>query len=123
MKKTLLFSLLVLAGVGISFSSCANYNEDSTGKSPADEAAIKLPAGFTITEVATGLKTPRHLVVNAKGDVFVKLGDLQKGNGIILLQNANKDGKFRKIMIKLVTPKGTPHLNVRAKTGYTAATK
>ena len=96
MKKTLLISLFVLSAVGTTLPSCANYNGDSTNnKQPAD-AAITVPSGFAITEVATGLKTPRHLVVNEKGDMYVKLGDLQNGKGIILLQDANKDGKFEK---------------------------
>ncbi|QEC69931.1 sorbosone dehydrogenase [Panacibacter ginsenosidivorans] len=94
MKKTLLFSLLVASGIGITLPSCANYNKDSTSKSPADEAVIKLPAGFSITEVATGLKEPRHIAVDSKGDLFVKLGTLMDGKGIVLYQNNN--GKLEK---------------------------
>lgn len=97
MKRTFLFSLLLASGIGVALPSCANYNEDSTNaKQPAD-ATITVPAGFIVTEVATGLKTPRHIAVNAKGDMYVKLGDLQNGKGILLLQDANKDGKFEKL--------------------------
>jgi Ca-activated chloride channel family protein len=36
--------------------------------------------------------------------------------------NVAKDGKWRKIKVKINRPKGTPQLNVRAKSGYYAST-
>ena len=35
--------------------------------------------------------------------------------------NLSTDGKWRKIRVKINTPKGTPRLNVRAKSGYYAS--
>ena len=35
-------------------------------------------------------------------------------------QNLNKDGKWRKVKVKVVAPKGSPSMYVRAKTGYFA---
>src|SRR6195952_1904665 len=60
-------------------------------KRPA-EPVIKVPEGFSIANVATGLSRPRHLAVAANGDVFVKLDKLKNGKGIIRL-HANGDGK------------------------------
>lgn len=95
MKKTFLSSFILLLVTGIGFSSYAHNEKDSTKKA-ADEAAIKLPDGFTISEVATGLKEPRHIAVNANGSMFVKLGGLMDGKGNLLLQDENKDGKYDK---------------------------
>jgi Ca-activated chloride channel family protein len=36
--------------------------------------------------------------------------------------NSSNDGKWRKVRVKVNTPKGVPSLSVRAKTGYYAST-
>ena len=91
MKRTLLCIIGIAAGI-VAFAS----NEKDTTKQAADETAIKLPQGFIISEVATGLKEPRHIAVNANGSMFVKLGNLMDGKGNLLLQDENKDGKYDK---------------------------
>ena len=63
---------------------------------PAEETSLKLPAGFTASVFADNLGEARHLVVSPQGNVFVKLARLKGGDGIILLQDADKDGKAEK---------------------------
>ena len=55
----------------------------------ADNAGLKLPAGFGALKVAeTGAKA-RHLVVTPQGDIYVKLAKPNKeGNGILVLHEA-----------------------------------
>ena len=58
-----------------------------------DNGGIQLPQGFGAIVVTDNLGNARHLAVNDNGDVFVKLGKLKNGSGIIRLQDTNKDGK------------------------------
>ncbi len=74
-----------------------------------------------ITEVTGGraftINNPNELA-----DVATKIG-IELRNQYVLgyrPSNKTKDGHWRKIKIKLIPPKGLPHLNVFAKTGYYA---
>ena len=53
---------------------------------------LQLPAGFTQTIVAEGLAGPRHITVTKQGGMYVKLGRLKEGKGIVYLKE--KDGKY-----------------------------
>jgi len=57
------------------------------------DSTIKLPAGFMATTVAEDLGRARHIVVAPNGVIFVKLGGLKNGKGIVRLQDTNGDGK------------------------------
>jgi Ca-activated chloride channel family protein len=77
-----------------------------------------------ITEVTGGrtftIDSPSELT-----DVATKIG-IELRNQYVLgyrPKNPSKDGKWRKIKVKLNPPKGLPHLNVYAKTGYYAPTQ
>jgi len=62
-------------------------------KLPATDArvaALKVPAGFTITKYAEGLDMPRMLAVMPNGDLYVS--NRVKGT-ITLVRDANRDGK------------------------------
>jgi Ca-activated chloride channel homolog len=80
------------------------------------------PALLTdITEVTGGrmftINNPNELA-----DVATKIG-IELRNQYVLgyrPSNKNKDGHWRKIKVKLIPPKGLPHLNVYSKTGYYA---
>lgn len=81
------------------FSRCANNSsekKDTDEKNETvekkDEVAITLPPGFSATVFADDLGQARHIVVNDNGDVYTKVKKLYKGNGIIRLRDANKDG-------------------------------
>lgn len=103
MKKTIpVFSLLlVVAGL----SSVTGYASDSlritsaaSVVADADNAGLKLPAGFGALKVADGLGRARHIAVTAQGDVYVKLmGRVAEGKGILRLRDTNGDGKAEEI--------------------------
>ena len=86
-----------LLGLG-AFSACAG--DTTQMKKPAgqllpdvDNAGLKLPAGFGALVVTDKLPRARHIVVNANGDIYVKLERLKDGNGIYRLRDTNGDGK------------------------------
>src|ERR1043165_6222503 len=95
---------LAVASVFI-FSFCANNDSEkkntntttSTSNTNNNEerveaAGITLPKGFSATIFADNLGKARHIAVNSNGDVYAKLDNLYKGNGIVRLHDANKDG-------------------------------
>ena len=76
-------------------------------KLPATDArvaALKMPAGFTISKYAEGLDMPRMLTQAPNGDLYVS--NRVKGT-ITLLRDANKDGKAE--VVRQVAQK--PHLH------------
>ena len=79
MKKILSFSLMLVSFGIASLHAAAINNEDSAILIKAAETGLQLPEGFTATEVATGLNEPRHIAVNANGNMYVKLGGLMNG--------------------------------------------
>ncbi|MEP6749088.1 MAG: PQQ-dependent sugar dehydrogenase [Bacteroidota bacterium] len=54
---------------------------------------LQLPTGFTSSIVAEGIGAARHIAVTKQGGIYVKLGRLKDGKGIIYLRDM-KDGKF-----------------------------
>jgi Ca-activated chloride channel family protein len=74
-----------------------------------------------ITEVTGGrmftITNPNELA-----DVATKIGIELRNQYVLGYRPSNKtrDGHWRKIKVKLIPPKGLPHLNVFAKTGYYA---
>ncbi len=83
-----LLLLVAVAGI-VSFS---NSFKKGTILLPEIDESIKLPEGFSASVFASNTGRARHLVVNANGDVFVKLERLKKGKGILRLRDTNKDG-------------------------------
>lgn len=59
---------------------------------PIAPAPITVPANFTATIMASNIGTIRHLCVNKKGDIYVKLSKLKDGKGIYRLRDTNGDG-------------------------------
>jgi Ca-activated chloride channel homolog len=59
---------------------------------------------------------------NELADVATKIGIELRNQYVLGYRPTNKakDGRWRKIKVKLIPPKGLPHLNVYAKTGYYA---
>jgi glucose/arabinose dehydrogenase len=69
------------------------------GSTPHPLAEPSLPDGFAVTLFASGLATPRHIVVRDNGDVFVTLRSGQakirpsdEAGGITALRDTNGDG-------------------------------
>jgi len=52
-----------------------------------------LPQGFSAVIVAEAIGQGRHIAVNTNGDIYVSLGSLKNGYGIVALRDTNKDGK------------------------------
>ena len=50
---------------------------------------LTLPAGFKAETVVESLGNNRHLAVNTNGDIYVKLGRVKNGQGIIVLRKVN----------------------------------
>lgn len=58
----------------------------------ADNAGLKLPAGFEAVIAADNVGRARHIVTTAQGAIYVKLEKLEKGKGILRLKDTNGDG-------------------------------
>ena len=65
----------------------SSFANDSTQTSH-----IILPGGFKSVIIAENIGRARHLVVTPNGDIYVRLARVNKGKGIILLRDKNKDG-------------------------------
>ncbi|TAJ53663.1 MAG: sorbosone dehydrogenase [Chitinophagaceae bacterium] len=102
MKKNVSVFTLFLAMAGLS-GITANASDSLTLAKPvvvvadADNAGLKLPAGFGALKVADGIGRARHIAVTAQGDVYVKLMRLADGKGIVRLRDTNGDGKAEDI--------------------------
>ncbi|TKK67957.1 sorbosone dehydrogenase [Ilyomonas limi] len=79
-------------------TSCNNAKQETTTSTLTDTTAamLQLPPGFAATIVADSLGALRHLAVNKKGDIYVKLSVLKNGKGIYFLSDTNGDGKIDK---------------------------
>lgn len=89
---------------------------------PYQPEEIAGPALLTdVTQVTGGrmftLNNPNELA-----DVATKIGIELRNQYVLGYRPSNraKDGRWRKIKVKLIPPKGLPHLNVYSKTGYYA---
>jgi glucose/arabinose dehydrogenase len=80
---SLVFSLFTV------LTACGGPNPGGDSTKAAD---LQLPSGFRSTIFADGLGRARHITTAPNGDVYVKLDKLKDGNGIIVLNDANKDG-------------------------------
>ena len=73
--------------------------KDNDGGNPsnltpdADNGTLTLADGFGAITVSEQTGKARHIAVNANGDIYVKLSELKNGNGILVLKDANNDGR------------------------------
>ena len=74
-------------------NSSQNDKEVSSDSVPAVDSPLQLPEGFRAVVVADSVGKARHLAINSKGDIYVKLAALKDGKGIIYLRDTNGDGK------------------------------
>jgi glucose/arabinose dehydrogenase len=77
-------------------SAALVFNTVITVNTVAPQTGLKLPAGFSAAIVADDLGPARHLAVSKTGDIYVKLGKLKDGKGLLLLRDADKNGSFEK---------------------------
>jgi Ca-activated chloride channel homolog len=89
---------------------------------PPTPEEVSGPALLTEISNVTGGRLFTINNPNELADVATKIG-IELRNQYVLgyrPSNKTKDGRWRKIKVKLIPPKGLPHLNVYAKTGYYA---
>ena len=95
------FSVLLLGGCLLASQSQANDTLQSRKSAAilpdADNAGLKLPAGFSALKVAENVGRARHLVVNNQGDVYVKLSGKVGDKGIKVLRDLNNDGRTEEV--------------------------
>jgi len=95
------FSVLLLAGSLLAGQSQANdtlqHRKSAAIMPDADNAGLKLPAGFSALKVAENVGRARHLVVNNQGDVYVKLSGKVGDKGIKVLRDLNNDGRTEEV--------------------------
>jgi len=78
------------------FNGCdreGNGGRPSSLTPDGDNGTLTLPAGFGAITVSAQTGKARHIAVNTNGDVYVKLSELKNGNGILVLKDANNDGR------------------------------
>ncbi|TGE23391.1 PQQ-dependent sugar dehydrogenase [Hymenobacter metallicola] len=81
--------LLALAPLAFGFTA-----ESPTAAADANLSKIKLPAGFTITYFAQGVKSARELAVGPDGTVYVGTKD----DKVYALPDRNKDGRADEVV-------------------------
>src|SRR6478609_8614236 len=96
MRSSYLFMALLAATGTYAYTgkdSTANPNHPVEVKADANNAGLKVPAGFGVLKAADSVNGARHIVVTAKGDIYVKTSGAKNG-GIFLLHDENGDGKI-----------------------------
>ncbi|HEY6307665.1 MAG TPA: VWA domain-containing protein [Candidatus Angelobacter sp.] len=89
---------------------------------PPTPEEVSGPALLTEISNVTGGRMFTINNPNELADVATKIGIELRNQYVLGYRPSNKakDGRWRKIKVKLIPPKGLPHLNVYAKTGYYA---
>ncbi|SHN44520.1 Glucose/arabinose dehydrogenase, beta-propeller fold [Chitinophaga sp. CF418] len=99
MQKTKVCLIVAMAMTAITTSVFAGGpgKPGATDVKPdANNAGLKLPAGFGALKVADSLGRTRHIAVTSNGGIYIKLDRAKNNNGILYLQDANGDGKIDK---------------------------
>lgn len=99
MQKTKVCLIVAMAMTAITSSVFAGGpgKPGATDVKPdANNAGLKLPAGFGALKAADSLGRTRHISVTSNGGVYVKLDRAKNNNGILYLQDTNGDGKLDK---------------------------
>lgn len=84
---------IVLAGVFVLFLLLCAKNSDLLLKSNSQSNGLFLPKGFSAVVVADSIGPGRHIAVNTNGDIYISLGRLKNGKGLVALRDTNNDGK------------------------------
>jgi len=131
MKRVIAATLLPLAltvsaafaqqgdGTNVSFGTTI-FKPAKVEATPARIAALKAPAGFSVTAFATGLKNARILAVAPNGDVYLSRRD--QGD-VLLLRDANGDGRADGAPITVASRAGAHGLAIRDNKLYLVTVK
>lgn len=93
MRKYLLGLVLVVVSVVVQAGDTTIVGVKRFIKPEAENAGLKLPAGFSASALADSVGKARHIVATQQGDLYIKLDRLVKGKGILRLRDTNADGK------------------------------
>ncbi|USX14312.1 YbhB/YbcL family Raf kinase inhibitor-like protein [Oxalobacteraceae bacterium OTU3CAMAD1] len=100
--------------------AAAIVKPDKVEATPERIAAIKAPAGFTVTAFATGLKNIRIVAVAPDGTIYVSRRD--QGD-VLMLKDANGDGKADGPPVTVANRAGAHGLAIRDGKLYLATVK
>ncbi|UZR93328.1 PQQ-dependent sugar dehydrogenase [Chondrinema litorale] len=97
-----IFKIAYILLISSFFYSCDKQNADSETTSNVsnlpvadnDNGGIELPSGFGAVTVAKAVGKARHLTVDEKGSIYIKLRKLENENGVIVLSDTTGDGKY-----------------------------
>ncbi len=96
------------------------FKPDKVDASAERVAAIKAPPGFTVSVFASGLKNARIVAVAPNGDIYVSRRD--QGD-VILLRDANGDGKADGAPVTVASRAGAHGLAIRDNKLYLVTVK
>ncbi len=106
-------------GTNVSMSTTI-FKPAKVDATPARIAAIKAPAGFSVTAFATGLKNARILAVAPNGDVYLSRRD--QGD-VLLLRDTNGDGRADGAPVTVASRAGAHGLAIRDNKLYLVTVK
>ncbi len=127
-KKNLLWAALAVAtaasaqqgdGTRVAIAT-AIWKPAKVDATPERIAALRAPAGFTVTAFATGLKNSRILAVAPNGNVYVSRRD--QGD-VLLLQDKDGDGKADGAPVTVASRANAHGLAIRDNKLYLATVK
>lgn len=106
MKPRHFLPLLLLAPLALASSTVSSTPDTSPAPAAPDAnlSKIRLPAGFTISYFAKGVKSARELAVGPDGTVYVGTKD----DKVYALPDRNKDGRADEV-VTLVTGLNSPN--------------
>ena len=85
MKKIALISLIIISSLSILYVFVYKTHKSSANVS----FNLKLPNGFSAFKIADSLGEVRHIAISPNGNIYVKLAQTIKENGILQLKEEN----------------------------------
>ncbi len=82
--------------VNISYAQRKTAFKSKAARSSSVNGGLTLPTGFSASIIAHDLGAARHMAVNSKGDLYVKMDRVKNGGGIIELSPAKGNGQATK---------------------------
>ena len=89
----IVYCIAILCIVNTSYAQRKNAVK---AKTTTANAGLKLPTGFHASVIAHDLGVARHMAVNSKGDIYVKMDRVKNSGGIIELSSPGDNGIARK---------------------------
>jgi glucose/arabinose dehydrogenase/mono/diheme cytochrome c family protein len=84
--------IIILAGMNTFFGACSDYSKKLPASDP-DNGKLVLPEGFAAVVVVDSVGKGRHIAVNERGDIYMKLRGVTPQGGSVVLRDTTGDGK------------------------------